>query len=277
MISAEFVEGGQGPVFVVLRRPAGIVRGCVLLLPPFAEEMNKSRALLAQLAHRLAQQGMASVMLDLYGTGDSGGDFVDGNWALWQQDVIRVSQWCASQGMPVSAVLAVRLGAALAVSDAVLAALLPLTATVFWQPVFDGRRALTQFLRLRVAASALSGERKETVAELKQLIHAKGSAVVAGYRLSRQLVAELDALVPASCLPPQLGVVRWMEMIAQPGNELPEQSIAMVERSRVAGSDVCISGFACEPFWAATELVRNDVLIEATAGALTTLYAGAGA
>jgi pimeloyl-ACP methyl ester carboxylesterase len=42
---------------------------------PFAEEMNKSRRMAALQSRALAAQGYAVLQIDLFGCGDSGGDF----------------------------------------------------------------------------------------------------------------------------------------------------------------------------------------------------------
>ena len=50
-------------------------RGAVLHLHAFAEEMNKSRRMVALQARALAEAGFAVLQIDLHGCGDSGGDF----------------------------------------------------------------------------------------------------------------------------------------------------------------------------------------------------------
>ena len=52
-------------------------RGGVLYCPPFAEEMNKSRRMAALQARAFAKAGYGVLLLDLYGCGDSSGDFSD--------------------------------------------------------------------------------------------------------------------------------------------------------------------------------------------------------
>ena len=54
------------------------------MVPPFAEEMNKCRPMVTEVALGLAESGIASIVPDLYGTGDSGGDFSEGDWETWQ-------------------------------------------------------------------------------------------------------------------------------------------------------------------------------------------------
>src|SRR5262245_21600498 len=65
----------------------GGVRGTVLLLPPFAEELNKTRRMCARFARRLAGHGWRVVRVDLYGCGDSAGEFRDATWSQWISDL----------------------------------------------------------------------------------------------------------------------------------------------------------------------------------------------
>src|SRR5689334_9630124 len=62
------------------------LRQAVLVLPPFAEELNKCRPMLAAQARALAAAGLDVLLVDLFGTGDSDGEFVEARWERWQQD-----------------------------------------------------------------------------------------------------------------------------------------------------------------------------------------------
>ncbi len=80
---------------------------------------------------------------------------------LWQDDLARTARWCEGAVGPVTGLLGIRLGCALACEDEVLAAMPALSRTVFWQPVLDGSRHLAQFMRLRVAA--VDGQRRQGI------------------------------------------------------------------------------------------------------------------
>ena len=62
-------------------------------LPPFAEEMNHSRRMATLQAHRLAALGIDVLVVDLFGTGDSAGDFADARWETWQEDAKAAVAW----------------------------------------------------------------------------------------------------------------------------------------------------------------------------------------
>jgi exosortase A-associated hydrolase 2 len=267
-VSGTFIDGAKGPIFVLLRQPGTPAAGCVMVVPPFGEEMNKSRRMVTDLALALAERRIATLVPDLYGTGDSGGDFVEADWAGWQDDLVRTARWSATRGLPITGALATRLGCALAAAVLASGAVGSVTKAVLWQPVFDGGRFLTQFLRLRTAAS-LMADRKESIAELRGRLQAGEVVEVAGYGLTGALAADLDAVVTPQHLPPQLGHVAWMEVVREAAAELPLPSTRLIDQTRYAGGRVDVQRFLAEPFWASTEIVRNREMISAAVQFLT--------
>ena len=81
-------SGGEDRLFYVHHRPAQ--RACVgqiVFVHPFADEMNKSRRMVAIQARTLARQGWSVFQPDLSGCGDSEGDFGDASWERWRDDL----------------------------------------------------------------------------------------------------------------------------------------------------------------------------------------------
>jgi exosortase A-associated hydrolase 2 len=261
-LAARFIERAGQRILLVTWRPPAQQGSAVLIAPPFAEEMNKSRRMLAEVGRALALRGMAAVLPDLGGTGDSSGEFRDAGWESWREDLLAAAAWSASEGWPVVALLAVRSGCIL---GAQAASGLPagLARTVFWQPVADGERFLTQFLRLRVAAAAVAGGR-ESVALLRQQLSAGQSLEVAGYELSPRLAGELAGLRLAAHLTPALGALHWLEVGREPGAPLPEASQSVIAAARSAGVSVTARSVAGEPFWSSTEIVQIPELLQLT-------------
>ena len=50
--------------------------------------MNKSRRMAALQARAFAEMGFGVLQIDLFGCGDSSGDFSDARWDIWKQDLI---------------------------------------------------------------------------------------------------------------------------------------------------------------------------------------------
>jgi exosortase A-associated hydrolase 2 len=266
-LSASFV-GKQGQrLFVLMHRPRAGARNCVLVVPPFAEEMNKSRRMVALVAQGLAARGINVALADLYGTGDSEGEFHQGNWSRWKQDLADVGDFLVEQGLYIAAVLGVRTGCALAAQMA-QERQWRLRRTVFWQPVPDGAKFLTQFLRLRVAASLMDQDRKESVSELRSRLRAGEMIEVAGYGISSRMADELDQVRLDASLGEHLGEVHWFDVVRDESVQ-PSQiavHIAGVPRER----DVFIrKSIICgEPFWSSTEIVQIPELIDKTIATL---------
>lgn len=266
-IDARFIEGLRGKLFVLLRKPRRQETGrCVLIVPPFAEEMNKSRRMFTEVAQGLVARGVAAVLPDLYGTGDSEGEFREADWEVWKDDLVRTASWAAEQGWAVSALLCLRLGCIL---GAQVAATLPqpLERSVFWQPVLDGERFMTQFLRLRVAASMME-DRKESVTNLRARLRRGEYLEVAGYELDSRILEQVDQARLGAALHEQLGELYWMEIVRDADLRMPASSAKVIEGA--AGKLRSIRGetVAGEPFWASTEIVRLPALVERTVRAL---------
>lgn len=267
LLRPAFIDGRRGKLFVLQSCPTGRDSGpCVLVVPPFAEEMNKSRQMLAMVARGLAMRAVATLTVDLYGTGDSAGEFGEGDWDTWLDDLERAIRWSASSGYTVTRLLAVRLGCILA-GELATALPIPVERTVFWQPVLDGARYMTQFLRLRVAASLMDGS-KETVESLRDQARRGEFLEVAGYELAPALVARVDGARLAPHLTTQLGMLHWMEIVRGAEDELPTASRQAILAASAQLPSIEVHTVAAEPFWSSTEIVRVPALVERTVHAL---------
>ena len=153
----------------------------------------------------------------------------------WIDDLAAASRHAEARGRPVRAVLAVRLGCALAVAAARAGAVPAVSASVWWQPVLDGKRHLAQFLRLRVAAGSMRGDDPETVDGLRNRSAAGETLAVAGYELSPALVRGLEALA-TDALPPQAGALHWIEFVRDEQAAPPLPATRFVERARAGGA-----------------------------------------
>ena len=187
-INPSFIDSKSGKILVTRFTPdLDENPPLLLIIPPLAEEMNKSRRMLAKMAKLACQEGYEVILPDLYGTGDSQGDFADASWDSW------ISDLSASMGPGYSGnsselnILALR-GGALLVPECLQRHQYTINRLILWHPVISGDLWLTQFLRLRLAASMVSDRgSKETVKDLKELLNAGESLEVAGYELSSDL------------------------------------------------------------------------------------------
>jgi len=178
---ATFVDGTGGARLRIVSQPErGEWLGTVIWVHAFAEEMNKTRRMSALMARLLSSGGWRVVQRDLYGCGDSAGDFADASWVAWLDDVDAELRQ-ADTSRPVW-LWCVRAGALLA-SPALVGR--PDVNLLLWQPVTVGARHLQQFLRMSTGARVL------------------GAAPEPARRAARRQPAPATATVPA----PQRAVV----------------------------------------------------------------------
>lgn len=259
-----FLQGSVGPVFAMYFPPPGTNPArAVIILPPFAEEMNRSRRMLALQARQLAAAGIGALILDLYGTGDSGGDFADARWEVWLDDVTVAVRWLNERGAGDIGMLGPRFGALLAAA-AQRQAGLRCFRTVFWQPVILGRAALTEFLRLNVGAGLLGREGGGTMDVMRARLDAGENVEVAGYALPPALAAAIQKLDLSAFADESGGPVTWFEIVHNRGDALSIPGSQCVERWTSAGVAVDAAGVEGRPFWIGQSITLVPELLAAT-------------
>ena len=140
-----FLPAARGERFCIFHPAMEDTRGAVLYVHPFAEEMNKSRHVAAVQSRALATSGFAVLQIDLFGCGDSSGEFRDSTWEIWREDVALGVRWLAQHAHRTIAIWGLRLGALLALDAARRCEPAP-AAFILWQPVLKGEALMTQFL-----------------------------------------------------------------------------------------------------------------------------------
>lgn len=267
MLKPVFLQGSAGRIHLTAFLPDGqSPKHWLLFCPPWAEELNKSRRMQARLGHALATRGVGLCLPDHYGTGDSEGDFSQADWTVWRSDLITVSRWMKTQGCQSLTLAGLRAGCLMALDVAPELAITP-QDYLLWQPVAKGAQQLTQFLRLRMAAS-LGGGEKETVGQLREQLAAGETLEVAGYALAPRLASALEALEMAQMKPVKGAMVHWLELSSIDSGQLSPVSRQVVEAWQEHGvvtQSRCLQG---DPFWATQELVDVPELIDVSLAAL---------
>jgi len=261
-----FLDGTAGALFAVHHRPDDGVpqRGHVLVVPPFNEEMNRCRSMLTLLAHALSDLGMGMLVLDLFGTGDSHGDYVDARWSHWLADLDTGRRWLEAQPGGCRALLGVRLGAILA-AQWLSAVNDPRIALALWQPVTDGKTHLTQFMRVRIAAHMdRSDLPKETTTSMRAQLAAGQPVEIAGYELHPELTQAIDgAALGAHALPAGTRLL-WLEHVAAAGDEISPASRQLLANWPGPGMDTHVRTFEGPAFWQVHERLVAPQAVERT-------------
>lgn len=276
-LRAFYLDTAGGARFCVHHRPMGQpVRGSLLYVHPFAEEMNKARRMAGVAARAFAAAGFEVLAIDLYGCGDSTGDFGDATWSHWVDDVREAHAWLQRQadGRPSQHWLwGLRAGCLLA-----LDALRQMPAghaaphLLFWQPPVQGKALAQQFLRLRLAAEAL--RESPLGSELTPSTQASGdgeiaganSQEVAGYRVQPDLLAGLRQ---SSLLAPlQKTRSAWLEVTTRDPTQLLPGTERAVAEWAAAGHEVHARAVPGPGFWQTQEIEEAPALVAASLDAM---------
>ena len=80
--------GEPGEKFFTLQyHGPGEPKAHIVFIPPFGEEMNRCRSLVATQARKFAQAGYHCTLVDFYGTGDSEGVLRDASLDIWRGNI----------------------------------------------------------------------------------------------------------------------------------------------------------------------------------------------
>jgi exosortase A-associated hydrolase 2 len=230
---------------------------------PFCEEMNKARRMAALQSRRLAAAGYAVLQIDLFGCGDSSGDFVDATWETWKRDLQIALGWLRPRVRGSLCLWGLRLGATLA-ADVARDPGLGIDRLLLWQPVGNGELFLTQFLRLRLAAEMLADGAAQTgVRELRESLSRGNALEVAGYDVHPRLAADIDALRLAD-LVPAVKRVHCLEVSAAEEPRPSPASQRVLDAWRSKGLEVHAAAVRGEAFWATLEIAECEALLAAT-------------
>jgi len=263
-------QGDLGRRFAVYHASAiNQMRGHIVYLHPFAEELNKSRRMAALQSRALAGAGFAVLQIDLLGSGDSEGDFGDASWDRWIEDAAFAVRWLAERAAGPLWLWGLRAGCLLA-SD--LASQLNQPCNfLFWQPALSGQLLLRQLLRTKIAAEISTGKSNGLMDLLRERLNSGESVDVAGYTLSSAMAIGLERAAlrppasPSRCI--------WLELSLRPGDRLTTALAANSAQWSAAGSPPALHSVQGPAFWQTSEIQDAPNLIDATVNAMTAIAA----
>ncbi|MCF8107514.1 MAG: hydrolase 2, exosortase A system-associated [Desulfohalobiaceae bacterium] len=260
-----FITGRAGRLFglEVASAERSWLKGGLLFVHPFAEEKNKSQRMAALQARMLAENGFVVLLLDLFGCGESEGDMAEASWDLWLEDLALGRAWLEERVRGPITLWGLRLGGLLAVDYAASAAG-TFQGIVLWNPVLSGKTAMTQFLRLRVAASGLGQKPRETTAGLREAILAGKQVETAGYVLSSELLQAIDNCSLEQSVEGLSSPIHWMEVVPDQNGQPGPASRRLIASLQSKGLDISVHCVHGEPFWACQEIVTCRGLLNRT-------------
>jgi exosortase A-associated hydrolase 2 len=259
-----FFDADPGTRFSLYHAPAPhlAARGAILYVHPFAEELNRTRRMAALQARAFAAMGFAVLQLDLFGCGDSCGDFSAGRWEVWKRDLGVACAWLAERSPGPLHLWGVRLGGLLALD---LACGKQVDSVILWQPFINGRTCINQFLRLRLAAQVSDADpaAPRSTAALRAQLAAHGTIEVGGYEVAAALVKAIDACDAANLklLP---CTVHWFASGALAPVKVAASAARLAERWAPDGVDLHFHAVDGHAFWASAEPAECAALLAAT-------------
>lgn len=256
-----FFDADPGTRFSLYHAPAPqmLPRGAILYVHPFAEELNRTRRMASLQARRFAAMGFAVLQIDLFGCGDSCGDFNAARWELWKRDLATTRNWLAERSVGPMYVWGLRLGGLLALD---FAASSHVDGVILWQPFLHGRTCINQFLRQKLA---VDGATPRTSSALRAELMARGTLEVNGYELTTPLVQAIDACDAAAMTLPACPVF-WFASGAPAPKRLAASAARLASRWQANGTTLIFQAIDGVPFWNG-QSAECPALLEATSAA----------
>jgi exosortase A-associated hydrolase 2 len=213
-----FIAGGKGRLYLATFGNCSATQ-VVLFLPPFAEEMNLSRAVVARQARMLAENGYFVVLLDYFGTGDSEGEIEEATVPGWLEDIEASLAWIGQLPRTSVTIWGLRFGALLAAHYVDDRRPETVDRLLLWKPVIRGLQLMNQFFRLKQMSEMMRGRGGDPVDWYQRCL--EGEPVeVAGYPMSPVLVSQISVL--------SLRPSSWMEAVSVIWIEAASEKVPLV-------------------------------------------------
>jgi exosortase A-associated hydrolase 2 len=240
----------------------------LLFIHGFAHEQMVVRPVVAKIWRRLACEGTGVLSLDLPGCGDSWGDLGDATWESWLAAVETAHRWLTCNSVLPAHIGGVRLGASLAAESMKS---LAWASGLLMQPVVRGDEMMTQFLRLRVAFSALRADTEErvTTQTLRARLAGGETLEVGGFLLSPAMATAIDRVDLGSLSPRVPSTIQWLACGKQPLTPAAENT---VHGWKAKGVSVDARIVDVKPYWVHTRGLVDEY--EALSDAVAEFYRG---
>jgi len=276
-VTPQFINSTHGRLFSLFYTPTKKTdvpaNYAVLYFPPFAEELNKSRRMISLQAGRFSHSGYAVLVVDLFGTGDSEGDFSAASWEIWQQNMCAALAWLQDKGFDRFVFWSLRSGVFLAIQTAAFLLTkdsIMVAKFLIWQPTAQGKMLMTQFLRLRMAADFIatgnnnSGNDNITPTAIRQEMSQGQHVDIAGYSISPALLQSMDKLDLKTLKPASGSNVVWFEILPTETRTISPNTKGIVTDWRSENITIEIVTIVGKPFWNSLEITELPQLLEAT-------------
>lgn len=264
-----FLPVEYGHVLLIYTHPVKVFskQRDIIYIHPLADEMNKSRRMAALQTHAFSRAGFGVLQIDLYGCGDSSGDFFQARWHLWKENITSSVNWLLEKRKSYVSLWGLRLGSLL-IADWAKSSDLPIEAFIFWQPILNGRIAMNQLLRL-AAASSMLGKNGKSSKEIRDILSQGKTVEIGGYEFHPDLVAAIEEQSLEDWRPPKEAWAIWNEVSINDPPEITFSGKKIIDMFQSDGCRVKASSVSGHPFWNSIEIVTVQELITSTTNAVT--------
>ena len=265
-IQPQFIAGGKGNLFCIK-----VIAGqnkhpghTILILPPFAEEMNKSRHMLANITYLSAQLGYDVVSFDLFGTGDSQGEFGESTWDIWIDDIFTMLHWLKASNTDTISLIALRTGS-LFLEPILQNSPLNIDKLILWQPVINGGLFLNQFIRLKLAADMMADSTTRISAkDIRHQLENGNPFEIAGYMLNPELYNPMANLNLSSLQHVTCPAIYWYEIAPSLEQTFTPASQRVIDELKQAGIKIHLTPIQGPQFWSTAEITEVQTLLDET-------------
>lgn len=254
-----FQQGKLGVWSIAQWRPRCQNEHLVVIIPAFAEEMNRTRRPLSALAEELVKIGYTVWIPDFYGTGDAEGDFCQIDLTCWVDDMSKAIE---SSSFKQISIIACRFG--VQVLNAYLQQRLNLqieiSQIVLWQPQWNIHLFWQHIWRLDVVSNLTVNNKIKQSAE-NRLIE-RGFVDIQGYKIPRTFFEQTQLLSDPMLVFSKYPVV-WFEC-NQLGNTSASVSMNYQRLKDTSSCQHALYVLPVQSFWLTQETTDVSVLIDAT-------------
>tara|TARA_R110002049_G_scaffold147342_1_gene310155 strand:+ start:124754 stop:125497 length:744 start_codon:yes stop_codon:yes gene_type:complete len=240
------------------------VSQAVILVPPFAEEMNRSKKMYVLCARLLANAGIHSLCFDFAGTGDSYGEWGDFDYSDWKQNLIDVYQFAKKFASNIS-LITMRDGGLISL-NLVKQNDINIDKCVLWDPIDSGEVLIRQLIRMKIANAMAGDLKKITTREVLDEIDKSGFLEVGGYHVSSDLIAAIKAEKIAEGIESVLGSteLHWMTTGKSNGNNALPICLSRLNLADNALEQLKVHSVNDVRFWMQQEVTISPFLLRQT-------------
>lgn len=220
--------------------------------------------MLANMTYLSAQLGYDVVSFDLFGTGDSQGEFGESTWDIWIDDIFTMLHWLKASNTDTISLIALRTGS-LFLEPILQNSPLNIDKLILWQPVINGGLFLNQFIRLKLAADMMADSTTRISAkDIRQQLENGNPFEIAGYMLNPELYNPMANLNLSSLQHVTCPAIHWYEIAPSLEQTFTPGSQRVIDELKQAGIKIHLTPIQGPQFWSTAEITEVQTLLDET-------------